>query len=317
MKKSIKPIASPFRNYASPVFAGFLHSANNEVANTMVTTDLPTDISFIDFDDSDEKLLSYVEGSKIIELATEHGYFTNSFMEAVKNKSNRTSARAARVVKRALPTTEFAPADIEKFTNLVIANKCGLGNFELNQGGAAVRHAYYEQNYFSRSNGILGGSCMKYEACQEYLDIYDDSNVKILVLKKGDMVAGRAIVWLDCKIDDIWDGVVVDRIYTNKDADTNLFHNYIRKQGWAYRTTTGAGDSDEFTIPDGEGNWIEECGCRAEVVLNSDTDDHSYYPYMDTFMYTDGYRLSNRNGNRCLSSTEGVWDGYDSDDSDW
>jgi hypothetical protein len=146
---------------------------------------------------------------------------------------------------------------IEEFVNLYKASIDGeeLNNFEL-VSGEDIRKWYHENNYEER-RGQLGNSCMRYQKCQEYLDIYvkNPEVCQLLILKSVDKpgkITGRALIW---KLTD--GSYYMDRIYTMRDSDSLLFQDYGRVHKM--------NDNNDFIVKLG---------------------DHTYekYPYMDTFV---------------------------------
>ena len=94
--------------------------------------------------------------------------------------------------------------------------------------GEEIRKCYLEDNY-EEIKGQLGNSCMRYERCQAYLDIYvkNPEVCKLLVLR-GDTgkVKGRALLWT------LSDGErYIDRMYTIDDSDKIIFKEWGLKNG--------------------------------------------------------------------------------------
>ena len=133
--------------------------------------------------------------------------------------------------------------------------------------GEEIRKCYLEDNY-EEIKGQLGNSCMRYERCQAYLDIYvKNPEVCKLLILRGDTgkVKGRALLWT------LSDGSkYIDRMYTIDDSDKIIFKEWGLKNG----------------IPKNYDNTDDEVG---EVKLKNL--DFSKYPYMDSFYY-----LDNQNG---------------------
>ena len=129
--------------------------------------------------------------------------------------------------------------------------------------GEDIRDNYLESNYLL-TLGQLGNSCMRYERCQSYLDIYvqNPEVCKLLVFKENGKVKGRALLWV------LSDGrKYIDRIYTIQDSDKNIFKDWAKKNGYdlTYDMTT-----------------TEE-----NMKVNLKVTSFSKYPYMDTFEYYD------------------------------
>lgn len=129
--------------------------------------------------------------------------------------------------------------------------------------GEDIKTNYLEDNYLEIM-GQLGNSCMRYERCQSYLDIYvqNPEVCKLLVLKEGGKVKGRALLWI------LSDGrKYIDRIYTIQDSDKNIFKDWAKKNG--YDLTYDMSTSNE------------------DIKVNLKVTSFSKYPYMDTFEYYD------------------------------
>lgn len=118
-----------------------------------------------------------------------------------------------------------------------------------------IRWAYHEDNYY-QCTGDLGHSCMRYDKCQEYLDIYVDNpdKISLAVLKKEGKIAARSLLW------NLEKGVYHDRIYFI-DEKTNLTLK-AKLQSLDYK--------DAYS-------GRENLGVKLNKV------DFHYYPYMDSF----------------------------------
>jgi hypothetical protein len=167
--------------------------------------------------------------------------------------------------------------------------------------GEEIRKCYLEDNY-EVIKGQLGNSCMRYERCQAYLDIYvKNPEVCKLLILRGDTgkVKGRALLWT------FSDGQrYIDRMYTIDDSDKNIFKDWGAKNGITkhYDNTSSVGG-----------------------VVHLKNLDFSKYPYMDTFVFYDDQNgvLSDENMDNSLKlqDTQG---GYESNegrvqdiDGDW
>jgi hypothetical protein len=170
---------------------------------------------------------------------------------------------------------------IEEFVNLYKAAIDGedLTKFEL-VSGEDIRKWYHENNYKER-RGQLGNSCMRYNNCQDFLDIYvkNPEVCQLLILKSDDdknKITGRALIW---KLTD--GNYYMDRIYTINDSDKLLFQDYAR-------------------INKIESSYDGNSSLDLEVKLG----DHTYqkYPYMDTLVV---YNPTTK----ILSGDEDLWPG--------
>jgi hypothetical protein len=154
--------------------------------------------------------------------------------------------------------------------------------------GDWIKHWYYEDNYHNNS-GSLGGSCMRYNSCQRYFDLYTtNENVQLFVVKdkESEKLVSRCL---------IWDGKYFDRIYA---IDTKL-----EEKVKAYLLTIGLTDAyqSEETIT---------------IDIENGTNHIDRFPYCDTFKFiSEDYITNNEDEYHvyCLNSTDGYWEGYDDD----
>lgn len=173
---------------------------------------------------------------------------------------------------------DYTASDIEKFVNVytskVLFNNNIMNSFEV-VSGEDIRKWYLLDNYAS-TLGQLGSSCMRYNECQKYLDIYVDNPevCQLLILKKDDKILGRTLLWTDI------DGKKwMDRVYTYKDNYKNLFNNWCIKNNY----TT-----------------IYDTTYKATIKLKGE--DYDHYPYMDTFSYFKSSEDSGAPGQTMLSN---------------
>lgn len=186
----------------------------------------------------------------------------------------------------------FSDLAIEKFVNTYKAEISALfifDNFRVIKG-EEIRKWYSEKNY-SPGGGGLNNSCMRYDACQLFFDIYVENPEKcgLLILTDfNNKLIGRALVWFGLRKPT--DKTYMDRIYTIKQSDEELFKKYATGQGWIYKYQQSAHDP----------SYIEN-GQRIQksVALSLKPKDYKKYPYMDTFKYynTTTGRLGSDPGN--------------------
>lgn len=95
-----------------------------------------------------------------------------------------------------------------------------------------VYRGNYIKKWYSENNidniGTIGKSCMKFNRCQNYMDLYSNNpdKISLLVLFEKGMgktkAIGRTLLW-DMDKPKI---KVMDRIYTSKDSDEFIFERY-------------------------------------------------------------------------------------------
>ena len=203
--------------------------------------------------------------------------------------------------------------DLEKFSNLVksyisvIGDEDGEGKkitFDV-VNGDKIYNAYLVDNY----SNILGtdtnlfNSCMRYDSCRDYLDIYVDNVEVVSLLVASDCngkVLGRAILWV------MHDGKkAMDTIYAHESL-TPSFIQWAHDNNYFYKSRQSCHHSDfDKHLTDG-------CICYPCVILRHY--DYSEYPYMDTLSILEGNQLrseNNTNEYRILKSTDGGYEDCD------
>lgn len=216
--------------------------------------------------------------------------------------------------------SDITDADIEKFVNDLTAfvkiNMAPEGSVISQVKGEEIRKWYNTENYQSKT-GQLGGSCMSYESCQGYLDIYTENPemISLLILKnESGKLVGRSLLW---KLDD--GRKFMDRVYCQTDYDVKIFEKWAIDNGCIYRNQGGNNKIKYYLngeeLPSGPmSKGIEHT--KLEVTLHHcDFDD---YPYIDTLCYLnmDSSTLCNldTDSDRELRDTEGKWlEYYDED----
>lgn len=175
------------------------------------------------------------------------GRFLNAFLEAI-------GAR-------------YSSATIEKFVNLfqseVELENNAMSFFKLVKGNE-IKKWYHHRNYAANS-GQLGNSCMRYDKCQSYFDIYtrNPDVCQLLIYEKDDKLLGRALVWT---LDN--GKKYMDRIYTIKDNIDILFIRWADENNVSYSST-------------------EQMKVNLSIKWDIDfiIDEEIQFPYMDTFIY--------------------------------
>ena len=141
--------------------------------------------------------------------------------------------------------------------------------------GERIRDFYYYESYAS-DNGSLGASCMRYDNCQKYMNVYVDNTdvVSMLVmLNDNGSLIGRALLW-DC------DGYkIMDRIYTTNDEKYAFyFKEWATKNNYLFKSNQNWFDTMTF----------EKIGDKKQelrIDIKLPKSDYRYYPYMDTFKF--------------------------------
>ncbi len=160
--------------------------------------------------------------------------------------------------------SEYTSSDVEKFVNKFISfmeyQKNALDHFRI-VSGEEIKYWYSDSNY-SGKTGELGQSCMKYDYCQDYFNIYIENPdvCKLLIFTDiNNKLLGRALLW---KLKD--GSNYMDRIYTKFDYYVELFKKWGKENGYT--------------------NYYVK---NSDIILNVEVKpkDYVHYPYMDTFNF--------------------------------
>lgn len=228
----------------------------------------------------------------------------------VENKlysQSRNPIRIGRLINSIMSSVgmKVTPKEVEDFSNAYKAAwdlmNDAFAKFDI-VSGYDIQKWYQEDNYES-DESTLGGSCMRYDYCEEYFGIYTENSdvVKLVILysDKGSSVSngkftsryikGRALLWKTNQGD-----MFLDRIYTNNDSDVELFKQFAEKQGWWCKKQQNS--SSRFTAQRGL--------ATKEPIYTVDLNwaDHEYYPYVDTLSFLKLNQLDSRDTSGVLSN---------------
>jgi hypothetical protein len=199
-------------------------------------------------------------------------------------QQNRQTIRTGRGVKALLSKSDFkfTDIDIEQFVNKYKSawDKMNdiFSKFEL-VSDDKIAYWYSYINYEAQIS-TLGTSCMK-AVNSSYFDIYVNNPDKcsLLILKGDDesKIKGRALIW---KLDNP-QVTFMDRVYTNRDSDIELFKQYAHKEGWYHKQHQSS--SNDYTLVGKEG--IKREGDLVVNLKNANNGNYDRYPYLDTLKY--------------------------------
>jgi hypothetical protein len=294
-----------------------------EVANFILLAEqsnqVEDDITFIDMTDFNDKV-SFIQLNRVKrmydlqkkEIEDEGKTVVVSFEqwiervaiseEALPWKNQRTDLYIGRFVNRVSErgAKKLDSTEIERFVNTYKAKfdsfKTGESRFE-EVSGEVIKHWYLYRNY-EEVKGQLGNSCMRTGNCQSFFKIYTENPevCSLLIFKSKedyDKIAGRALVW---KLSN--GRTYMDRVYTVRDSDFQLFEEYAKKRDWLTEENMSYSDFSKMTVELKKWKFEE-------------------YPYMDTFKclnVREGYLTSDEDrwpspGFWKLESTSGRYDG--------
>lgn len=248
-------------------------------------------INYISISGSDKTKISYLTPERIENLLSNG--------EDLWTSSKRFHIKPGAFVSKIFKNIH--PKEVEVFSQLFknVQSKITC-NFNIVKGTKI--YPYYHYSSYLSESGSLGNSCMKYDQCQDYLELYTLNQEKISMLVLVDdwgKLIGRALLW------HIDDQKIMDRIYTIDD-ETYQFHfkKWADQNDYLYKKEQKWNNSLFF---ESKGKTIYK-----EISFNLKNYSLDHYPYMDTFKFLDleTGQISNFKPNsyaklRTLSSSEG------------
>jgi hypothetical protein len=220
-------------------------------------------INFIGLSKSDKTKISYLTEDRMKNI--EPGDYWSS--------SRRYQAKPGGIVSKLFK--DIPNSEVEAFSNAF--RSVGLKNsFDFKIVDGEDIRKYYNGDEYNSNGGSLGNSCMKYDRCQKYLDVYVENKGLIsmlIMMNKDGALMGRSLLWND------GDKKVMDRIYTENDEMlTIFFKNWADENGYIYKKNQ---------------NWV-----TTQVFINKGVEevhqlsfnikgDYIYFPYFDTFKFYD------------------------------
>jgi len=189
---------------------------------------------------------------------------TSMTVKEVWNFKKRYHTSIGKIVRR-LFADKYSDREVTAFAEayaslITVSNP--LYDFQIIEG-EDIKDAYHENNYYQHS-GTLGNSCMRYQNCRNYFQIYTKypEKVKMAVLKRSNKIAARSIMW------NIEGKFMFDRIYYSNDETHNLLKN----------TLIGAGYETLFQS-------------NRNFSLNIDLTGINQFPYVDTLCNYDPHKM--------------------------
>lgn len=216
----------------------------------------------------------------------------------------RYKARPGSFIKKLFKNID--PKEVERFSNLYCGESKKINYIFKVVSGEDIRK-YYHYSSYAGGSGSLGVSCMRYDNCQAFLDIYvkNPDKIKLVAMLDGSKrLMGRSLLWE-------FDGVkLMDRIYTINDEVLQFqFKKWATENDYLYKS-----EQNWFNTLFFENMNKEKEELRFKVKLDKYPFDK--YPYVDTFKFLDGKgNLYNYMPEDILFKTLCACDGnkYDSD----
>ncbi len=289
----------------SPRFRKKLNSISddNNIAKELLDleqTDIKSDLTFIDIDEEDFNFLTFIpmknaesiiknhwayDDDHGLEFSITDDIWSNRF--DADNKfprvytKGRNSIKIGKLVNK-ISQGKYKNVDVERFVNMMKSTRSDKNEtFELVYG-KEIPQWYDKDKYFDKSTGnILGNSCMR-DLRKDAFKIYEDNpnSVRMLILKLGDKLLGRALIWklkkVTSKGKEIQYEYFMDRVYVGKDSDYHKFVNYANEKGWLRKGHNGLGSPDWANYKSMELNDVV-------MTVKVKPIHYEFYPYLDTF----------------------------------
>lgn len=261
--------------------------------------DIDTQISYLNLGD-DNSTITFLKPEKVDKIRKEKEWTINDVWVNVKGNGIRVGRLTRKVIElynksRSVKTTKatnssisdvkFTDQEIEKFVNAYKSqydfNNNIMDNFSLVSSEDDIKEAYLEDNYYS-GDGTLGGSCMRNDDAQNYLELYHNTSVNLLVLKSANnKIMGRSVIWT------LSDGrKFMDRTYTNRDSDVDLFIKYAQENRYIYKAEQDSRAHTYFYEPGDNYNNSSFIQLESKVYeFSIGNNGGEEFPYMDTMKY--------------------------------
>jgi len=223
--------------------------------------------------------------------------------------ANRLHGKVSKTLRKLVPENMFSDKEWEMLSTGYKIESFKFTGFEdkyvySEVKGESIQRMYHGSNY-SNSNHDLGNSCMRYDSCEDYFNIYtkNPDNVSLAVITEGEdmQVAGRALLWKRLEGKAV-DKVYFDRIYANSNSLYLGMKSHLLSLGY----------TDLWEIA-GAHLRNDDYAKVADLSLKIEHADFEYYPYTDSFRFltlnpSGGGVLSTKSGDMTLNSTEGGWE---------
>lgn len=179
------------------------------------------------------------------------------------------------------------PKDVEKFASLLksIVDQPDY-TFKV-VSGDSIR-GYYHGSHHASSRGSLGVSCMRHDNCQNYFNMYTASpEIKMVMMMdlRGKILA-RAILWhLDEKNGLDGEFKFMDRIYSTKDDQFHLFHEWAKQNGYVYKEKQSWNTPYRFKFKDDIFHKKMKIKLTNPPHVYAKENNGGGLPYLDTFKW--------------------------------
>jgi hypothetical protein len=324
-----------FRNILKKVFDTTVDSQVKAIAKIIYNQNggrIKDDITFVDISPDKSDYITHLKNNnlkKIPNLATLNPNFsteTDISTDAVDymwrqdqsgtgqgpwDSKSRLELRLSRLVNKIIEDDRFSTRDKENFVNeMRAAIESSKSEFRIVEG-EEIRQFYREEAH-SVQTGSLKSSCMRYDKCSEYLDIYVNNPQvckMVILVNKEEKIDGRALLWkLHSSHPEI--DMFMDRIYSVDPSRIEpMFNAWARQNGYSHKQENNFRNLRGVVLPDGS-------VVRANMSVKCEG-TYKKFPYIDTFrMYdpktgilenSDDEKDPGNAGKYLLASTDGTY----------
>ncbi|NBO22646.1 hypothetical protein EBU94_04815 [bacterium] len=265
----------------------FLSSFSSHITSQFMRQ-IDRETEWCNFLDVEDQRITYIDTKKYPDINKD-----NAFSEENKNKRIQTSPSRifGKIFNKSAMNRHFSGNDLEFFAN-AFKSYFGPPLTLVVVKGEDVRK-YYNQEHYTDGLGSLNKSCMRYDECQKYLDIYVDHSEMLVGFDQDNKVAARAILWPQVGMiegNNVTKIKLMDRIYTSRDKDVFQFRDWAKENNYAFKYHQTHSDKELICFAD------DKPTMRHLFISIPNLTDYKFYPYLDTFSY--GYADTNILTNR-------------------
>ena len=291
-KKDI--LNSHMRMYLSTDLMNILKNMKSPVAKELLNlskNNVKFDISFMDIhrgynpDDAGKvTFFSTIKVRKLEEKGLDIQKSRNDYNSELWTSKLRVQPTKIGKVAKKIFKDKFHQSEIESFGNEFKAKTDNNNRLKIVYGND-IKKWYLGKNYAS-NNGSLGGSCMRYDEKNKFLNIYSEndqnnesfSHIGMLILTdENNKLLARALVWFN-SIKPEPGRIFMDRIYYSNDHQIDIFKEYANSNGWIYKHQQTYNNATYIDPNDNNKHTLS-------ISFRLKPKKYEYYPFLDTLMY--------------------------------
>jgi len=251
-------------------------------------------VNYIRISGSDKNKISYLPPKKILgtvkQISEKHGKDLREGQIPVEyfyKSKGRVKIKYGSFINKVFKNVP--PKDVEKFSSLVKSIVDQPDHTFRVVSGDDIR-SYYHGSHHASSRGSLGVSCMRHDNCQDYFNIYCTSpEIKMVIMfDLSNRILARAILWhLDEKNGLDGEFKFMDRIYSTKDDQFHLFHEWAKKNGYTYKERQSWNTPYRFQFKDDVFHKKMKIKMKNPPHQWAKENGGPGLPYLDTFKWMD------------------------------